>query len=132
MPPRHIFSSSCNFRPPWHSPQVRSANGSDRQGLLALYHATRRPEWKNNGEWGTGTDISLWHGVTVNNESRVVRLDLMSNNLPVILSTHLSYDALDLPQECFDRKWPFHEFASLTGHTVVFLVLSRVLHTVYA
>ena len=119
-----------NFRHPLHphrsAPQMASI---DNDALLALYHATRVPEWENN--WDTETDISLWHGVTVN-EGRVVELELSSNNLQGILSTNLSCDVLYLRQECVDRKWPFHKIASFTtAHNIVFLVRSRVLHTVY-
>ncbi|CAN0326881.1 unnamed protein product [Scytosiphon promiscuus] len=66
----------------------------DEDALLALFHATRGLEWKN--KWDTKTDISLWHGVTVN-EGRVVKLDLGYNNLRGILSTNnLSGDVLYL------------------------------------
>ncbi|CAM9909050.1 unnamed protein product [Ectocarpus sp. 12 AP-2014] len=53
---------------------------TDKDALLALFHATRGREWTNNDKWNTETDISLWHGVTVN-EGRVVQPDLSSNNL---------------------------------------------------
>lgn len=53
---------------------------TDRDALLALYHATGGPEWENNDKWDTEADVSLWHGVTVKT-GHVVKLDLADNNL---------------------------------------------------
>lgn len=54
---------------------------SDREALLALYHSTNGAGWKNSTNWNTHADISLWHGVKVNNQGSVVELSLTYNNL---------------------------------------------------
>eukprot|EP00752_Nemacystus_decipiens_P005336 g4840.t1 len=54
---------------------------TDRDALLALYNATDGPNWRENTSWTTHTDLSDWHGVTVNGEGRVSAIRLHSNNL---------------------------------------------------
>lgn len=62
---------------------------SDRDALVALYHATDGASgWKNNENWNTEDDISTWYGVEVNDQGRVVELCLGHNNLA---GTHVSY-----------------------------------------
>ena len=58
-------------RPPW---------ASDRDALIALYHATDGDSWTDRTNWLTDTDLSTWHGVTVS-DGRVTRLQLDENNL---------------------------------------------------
>ncbi|CAM9295389.1 unnamed protein product [Ectocarpus fasciculatus] len=54
---------------------------TDRAALGALYNATGGPNWKHNTHWNTDADLSKWHGITTNDQGRVVRLSLDSNNL---------------------------------------------------
>lgn len=104
---------------------------TDKDALLALYDATSGPNWSI--DWDKGAELKAWHGVDVNDQGRVVQLDLSANNLQGVLSTNLSYDVLDLPQEFVGRQWAFQKIASfMIGHNVVFVVRPRVLHTVYA
>ena len=63
-------------------------DASDREALIALYDATRGEYWYNNSKgnevWDVddvNSDISSWHGVTVNSAGRVIGLDLYSNSL---------------------------------------------------
>ena len=63
-------------------------DASDREALIALYDATRGEYWYNNRNgnevWDVdevNSDISSWHGVTVNSAGRVTGLDLYSNSL---------------------------------------------------
>ena len=58
-------------RPPW---------ASDRDALIALYHATGGDGWTDKTNWLTNVDVSAWHGVTVS-DGRVTRLGLYRNNL---------------------------------------------------
>ena len=58
-------------RPPW---------ASDRDALVALYHATGGDGWTDKTNWLTDADLSTWHGVTVS-DGRVTRLQLDENNL---------------------------------------------------
>lgn len=63
-------------------PKVPSARVlTDRDALVALFRSTDGAGWICKTSWDTEHDISQWHGVTVNNEGRVVKLDLGSNNL---------------------------------------------------
>ncbi|CAN0294503.1 unnamed protein product, partial [Laminaria digitata] len=56
-----------------------------RDALVALYDATDGANWKKSTNWNKGADLSLWHGVKVNDQGRVVELHLTSNNLRGIL-----------------------------------------------
>ena len=63
-------------------------DASDREALIALYDATRGEIWYNNRNgnevWDVdevNSDISSWHGVTVNSAGRVTELNLYSNYL---------------------------------------------------
>ncbi|MDR8390253.1 fibronectin type III domain-containing protein, partial [Aliifodinibius sp. S!AR15-10] len=53
----------------------------DRQALMDLYNATDGDGWKNNSGWGSGDPSDSWHGVKVDANGRVVRLDLWKNGL---------------------------------------------------
>lgn len=53
---------------------------TDRDVLVALYRATRGPQWKRKDGWNTDADISSWYGVTVR-DGHVVALELTYNNL---------------------------------------------------
>ncbi|CAN0421835.1 unnamed protein product, partial [Pylaiella littoralis] len=62
--------------------QVLSTMAStDRDALVALYNATDGANWHQSTNWNIGDDLSLWHGIKVNDDGRVVELDLISNNL---------------------------------------------------
>ncbi len=55
---------------------------TDRAALEALYRATGGANWSNNDKWmSTDAPIDEWYGVTTDNDGRVIRLDLYSNNL---------------------------------------------------
>ena len=53
---------------------------TDRDALVALYHATDGPNWTNSTNWLSDTPLSNWHGVTVN-LGRVTGLRLSQNQL---------------------------------------------------
>lgn len=77
-----IFSSTPLPLPFIASPQTPSADTTtDRIALLALYGLTGGATWNNNDNWDTDADLSLWHGVEVNAQGRVVTLKLPYNNL---------------------------------------------------
>ena len=61
------------------SPIAPSA--SERAALMALYHATDGPNWKDNDHWLTAAPIGLWHGVTTDASGHVTELNLSSNQL---------------------------------------------------
>ena len=53
----------------------------DRAALMAIYQATDGDNWKKSGGWGTDRPLARWRGVTVNDDGRVVKLDLRRNKL---------------------------------------------------
>ncbi|CAN0085093.1 unnamed protein product [Pylaiella littoralis] len=54
---------------------------TDRDALIVLYHATDGPNWNQKTNWNTDADLSVWHGVKVNGDDRMVKLYLRDNNL---------------------------------------------------
>ena len=54
---------------------------TDRDALLALYHPTGGANWNRRDNWDTGADLWEWFGVHLNDENRVVRLELGLKNL---------------------------------------------------
>lgn len=54
---------------------------TDRAALVGLFDATGGPSWKNSTGWGTSAPLGEWHGVTVDGVGRVLKLELMENNL---------------------------------------------------
>ena len=70
-----------------------SASGSaetDRATLVALYHATDGPYWRNNTNWLSGEPIGEWTGVTTDEKGRVTKVNLDSNQLSGEIPPHLS------------------------------------------
>lgn len=53
----------------------------DRDALVALFRATGGASWKRKQNWDTDAELSAWFGVEVNNQGRVVKLNLEWNNL---------------------------------------------------
>ena len=72
----------------------------DRAALMALYDATNGNNWTDSTHWGTDEPLDRWHGVTIGDAGRVVRLNLHANNLtgtlPPALGRLSSLVALDL------------------------------------
>ena len=54
---------------------------SDRDVLELLYWATAGPNWTSSDGWLTEAPLEQWHGVQVNDDGRVVLLQLSVNNL---------------------------------------------------
>lgn len=78
---------------PARVPPVGDAS-TDRAALMALYSATNGPPvkrqllglvekggWSNRQGWGTSRPLAEWHGVAVDDLGRVVKLELVANNL---------------------------------------------------
>ena len=72
----------------------------DHAALMALYDATSGHNWTDSTNWGTDEPVDRWHGVTIGDAGRVVRLNLHANNLtgtlPPALGRLSSLAALDL------------------------------------
>lgn len=54
---------------------------SNREALSAFFESTHGPSWKNSTAWGTSAPLGEWHGVTVDDAGRVVKLALQNNKL---------------------------------------------------
>ena len=67
---------------------VTSAS-TDRDALISLYNATGRANWTNGSGWLSNAPIGQWHGVTTNDDGRVIRLDLRENGLTGPIPTTL-------------------------------------------
>ena len=72
---------------------------TERDALVALYHATDGDNWTNRTNWLIDTELSTWHGVTVSN-GRVTHLVLSDNELsgpvPAVLGGLSNLTALEL------------------------------------
>ncbi|CAN0031419.1 unnamed protein product [Pylaiella littoralis] len=53
----------------------------DRDALTAIFIATNGTNWMREENWNMSADLSLWQGVKVNDQGRVVELHLSHNNL---------------------------------------------------
>ncbi|MCY3902277.1 MAG: trypsin-like peptidase domain-containing protein [Caldilineaceae bacterium] len=63
------------------SPPTQTSAATDREALVALYHATGGDNWKNNSNWLGDRPLISWHGVHTDRYGRVFELDLSDNNL---------------------------------------------------
>ncbi len=54
---------------------------SDRDILVAFYHATGGPGWTNSDNWLSGEPLDTWEGVRLDDDGRVSRLLVGLNNL---------------------------------------------------
>ena len=74
---------------------------SDRAALVALYEATDGPNWTNQDNWLSDAPLADWHGVEIDGEGRVTRLELpengLSGRLPPEIGGLAKLDALELP-----------------------------------
>ena len=68
---------------------ARACAARDRRALEALYNATGGPNWTNSANWLSDKPLSEWHGVTVDNNGCVTRLDLSGNQLAGTLPAEL-------------------------------------------
>ncbi len=106
------------------APSVTS-DGADRAALVALYNATNGPNWANNDNWLTDAPLSEWHGVTTDDDGRVVDLTLSENRLsgemPRELGNLDKLRKLWLPRNRLTGEIP-RELGKLSG--LLFLELS--------
>ena len=54
---------------------------TDREVLIALYNATDGPNWSNNINWLSDVPLGEWNGVYIDDDGRVVALELRDNQL---------------------------------------------------
>ena len=55
-------------------------SSNDRAALVALYHATGGPNWRNNANWLSSKPLDSWYGVDTR-DGRVIFLSLYGNGL---------------------------------------------------
>ncbi len=78
----------CGFNP---------SDPDDRSILVKLYNATDGDDWNNNEDWLSDQPLAAWHGVEVDADGKVTRLDLVANNLNGTLIPELGQlDRLEL------------------------------------
>lgn len=93
---------------------------TDRRALLALYGLTGGATWNNNDNWDTDVELSLWHGVGVDAQGRVVTLKLPYNNLQGTTTRR------DIPAFCTQSS-PGLRFYIVTPVSVCFMVYTSKL-----
>ena len=54
---------------------------SEREALVALYHATDGPNWTDNTNWLSDAPMAEWYGVTTGDGGRVTGLSFTNNQL---------------------------------------------------
>ena len=62
---------------------------SDREALIALYHATDGPNWTDSTNWLSDAPLGEWYGVRTGADGRVTELLLSTNRLSGPLPTEL-------------------------------------------
>jgi hypothetical protein len=97
----------------------------DRQALMDLYAATGGDSWQNNSGWGSGNPDDSWYGVEVDNEGRVVRLDLQDNGLegqlPASIGNLTKLQYLNIKQNYLSGTLPWKGLGNLTRLTHLLL-----------
>lgn len=81
---------------------VGGSVASDREALVALYHALGGEDWCDNENWLTASPLSTWDGVTTNDAGRVTMLhlwDRLGGSIPPELGNLTHLNALTLSGE---------------------------------
>ncbi len=60
--------------------QHPAADTNDSLVLVTLYNATNGPEWNDHTDWLTDS-VYKWHGITLDDDGKVVKIILEGNNL---------------------------------------------------
>ena len=98
--------------------------GTDREALIALYHATDGPNWRNNTNWLSDAPVSEWHGVITDNSGGVIELILRGNQLsgeiPAELGNLTNLEGLELAENELSGEIP-PELSSLSNLRALFL-----------
>ncbi len=58
---------------------------TDREALIAFYHATDGQEWTNSDNWLTDAPLEEWYGMMTDADGRVTELNLLENNLTGVI-----------------------------------------------
>ena len=77
----------CALAVVWRTPSALAltpaptAGSTDRDVLVAFYHATGGDNWRANHNWLSDAPVGTWYGVTTDESGRVIELVLWFNNL---------------------------------------------------
>ena len=106
---------------------------ADRETLVALYNATDGTNWTNDTNWLSDRPISEWYGVTTDDDGRVTRLNLTSNQLkgqiPSSLDELESLKWLSLGNNQLTGRVP-PELAALTKLESLYLYRNQLTGTI--
>ncbi len=84
-------------------------NETDRETLVAFYHATDGPDWVNNDNWLSDRPLSEWYGVFTDSLGRVTELHLQNNRvggeLPAELGQLTNLKRLLLHRDFWHGVW---------------------------
>ena len=116
-----IAVTPATVQPPVTAP---GSSATDRRALVAFYHATGGPNWKNNSGWLSNQPLWAWYGVNINPcpddpfqcdadriaAARVIGLGLVDNGLtgsiPPEIENLSELEALDLSENSLTGSIP--------------------------
>ena len=86
---------TLTIRPTARPPLAQTSPETDKEALIALYNATNGASWDENDNWLTVAPLDEWHGVTTDDNGRIVELVLVGNQLSGCVPSSLQ-DKLDM------------------------------------
>ena len=86
-----LISRQAAVRPTATPTPTLQATATDREVLVALYHATNGRRWYRRDGWLSRAPLGEWYGVTTDEEGRVTALDLSRNGVSGSLPPELEY-----------------------------------------
>jgi Leucine-rich repeat (LRR) protein len=102
---------------------------SDRLALEALFKSTGGADWTEKEGWMMGAELGDWHGVTVDAEGRVIKLELRDNGLAGPLPSDMqqlsALELLDLADNALTGPIPA-ELGQLGGLTELSLSFNQL------
>jgi len=86
------------------------AEMTDRGALVAFYRSTGGREWLKTTNWLSHAPLETWHGVDIDEDGRVVSLELASNNLSGVIPSQVQHltrlESLDLRDNVLGGRIP--------------------------